>query len=156
MLSAPTPCILVLSACIDWPFLPWLPPINLDIKSTSDSNMSVSDPIPSGPRNPEGLAEATIGKWINQEKGRREKVVIATKITGNIPLFILRLCHERSGTDVGSALPGGGRITGKNIISACEGSLKRLGTDYIDLYQFHWPARCIDWHNLKPVIEGWR
>lgn len=74
-------------------------------------------PIPSGPRNPEGLAEATIGKWINQEKGRREKVVIATKITG------------------------GGRITGKNIISACEGSLKRLGTDYIDLYQFHWPAR---------------
>lgn len=47
----------------------------------------------------------------------REKVVIATKITG------------------------GRNVTPKNIKSDCEGSLKRLGTDYIDIYQLHWPAR---------------
>jgi aryl-alcohol dehydrogenase-like predicted oxidoreductase len=74
-------------------------------------------PIPSDRAHPEGLVEEVIGKWMQQGKGRREKVVIATKITG------------------------GGRITGKGIAEACDGSLKRLGTDYIDLYQFHWPAR---------------
>jgi len=83
----------------------------------TDLNIWDTDPIPSDANHPEGLAEKTIGKWINTDKSRREKVVIATKITG------------------------GQRISGKNIISACEGSLKRLGTDYIDLYQFHWPAR---------------
>jgi diketogulonate reductase-like aldo/keto reductase len=76
-------------------------------------------PIPSSPaRCPEGLVESVIGRWL--EKGgreRREKVIIATKITG------------------------GRNVNKKNIVADCEGSLKRLKTDYIDVYLLHWPAR---------------
>ena len=75
-------------------------------------------PIPSDRSRPEGLTEEVIGRWMAKEKGRRAKVVIATKITG------------------------GSNITREQIIRDCEGSLSRLGTDYIDVYQTHWPARC--------------
>jgi aryl-alcohol dehydrogenase-like predicted oxidoreductase len=75
-------------------------------------------PIPSdGVRAKEGDTEAVIGKWIKDRKVPRESVVIATKITG------------------------GRNVTPKNIKRDCEGSLKRLQTDYIDVYQLHWPQR---------------
>jgi aryl-alcohol dehydrogenase-like predicted oxidoreductase len=75
-------------------------------------------PIPSDSSRPEGSVEEVIGKWINQDKkNRREKIVIATKITG-------------------------GRVINRiNIISHCDSSLRRLNTDYLDVYQLHWPAR---------------
>ena len=72
-------------------------------------------PIPSGGsrlRNArEGDTEIVIGKWIKDRNIARDKVVIATKITG------------------------GRNVNAQNIIKDCEGSLKRLGTDYIDVYQ---------------------
>lgn len=74
-------------------------------------------PIPSDNARPEGLCEEVIGRWMAKEAGRRRKLVIATKITG------------------------GFNVTPKNIRDDCEGSLKRLGTDYIDVYQTHWPSR---------------
>mmetsp|Transcript_45991 Transcript_45991/g.55771 ORF Transcript_45991/g.55771 Transcript_45991/m.55771 type:complete len:360 (+) Transcript_45991:106-1185(+) len=76
-------------------------------------------PIPSGgpDRIPEGATETVIGKWIKDRGVKRERVVIATKITG------------------------GRNVTPRNIKNDCEGSLKRLNTDYIDVYQLHWPAR---------------
>jgi len=74
-------------------------------------------PIPSDLTRPEGRTEEIIGNWLAKDKSRREKLVIATKITG------------------------GANITPKNIIEACEGSLQRLQTDYIDVYNLHWPAR---------------
>ena len=74
-------------------------------------------PIPSGGRAQEGDSEKLIGKWMKNRKVKREEVVIATKITG------------------------GRNVTPKNIRGDCEGSLKRLGTDYIDVYQLHWPQR---------------
>ncbi|CAB9497843.1 Aldo-keto reductase (Fragment) [Seminavis robusta] len=75
-------------------------------------------PIPSDPvRSPEGATEEVIGKWMKDRKISRDKLVLATKITG------------------------GRNVTPKNIKKDCEGSLKRLGTDYIDVYQLHWPAR---------------
>lgn len=75
-------------------------------------------PIPSdGQRASEGDSELLIGRWIKERKVPREKVVIATKITG------------------------GRNVTPRNIQEDCEGSLKRLGTDYIDVYQLHWPQR---------------
>eukprot|EP00611_Tribonema_gayanum_P019819 TRINITY_DN3509_c0_g1_i2.p1 TRINITY_DN3509_c0_g1~~TRINITY_DN3509_c0_g1_i2.p1 ORF type:complete len:474 (-),score=88.81 TRINITY_DN3509_c0_g1_i2:2557-3936(-) len=74
-------------------------------------------PIPSSRRRPEGLAEEVIGRWINKAPGRREKVVIASKITG------------------------GSNVNAANIAADFEGSLQRLGTDYMDLYLLHWPAR---------------
>ncbi len=86
-------------------------------------------PIPSDSAHPEGLCEEVIGKWASLSKGRRKKIVIATKITG------------------------GTRITKKGIIEACEGSLKRLKTDYIDVYQFHWPARYTPQSNWGQSLE---
>lgn len=75
-------------------------------------------PIPSdGKSTREGDCESVIGKWIKNRKIERSNVVIATKITG------------------------GRNITPKNIKLDCEGSLKRLQTDYIDVYQLHWPQR---------------
>mmetsp|Transcript_119045 Transcript_119045/g.206731 ORF Transcript_119045/g.206731 Transcript_119045/m.206731 type:complete len:328 (-) Transcript_119045:30-1013(-) len=66
---------------------------------------------------PEGNTERIIGKWLKKGPGRREKVVIASKITG------------------------GQNVNAKSIKADCEGSLRRLGTDYLDLYLLHWPAR---------------
>lgn len=75
-------------------------------------------PIPSdGGSAAEGDTERCIGKWMKERAVPRSDVVIATKITG------------------------GRNVTPKNIKAACEGSLKRLGTDYIDVYQLHWPQR---------------
>lgn len=75
-------------------------------------------PIPSGEgRSSEGDTEKCIGKWMRERKVARSDVVIATKITG------------------------GRNVTPRNIQADCEGSLKRLGTDYIDVYQLHWPQR---------------
>jgi len=71
-----------------------------------------------------GRTEAIIGEWIART-GRRNDVVLATKITG----------------EGSSAVPGGPAISPARIVSAVEGSLRRLKTDVVDLYQFHWPNR---------------
>ena len=70
-----------------------------------------------------GVTEEIIGRWI-AKGGRREDWVIATKIAGE-----------------GSKARGGEPITGASIRRALEGSLRRLQTEYVDLYQFHWPNR---------------
>jgi len=71
-----------------------------------------------------GTTETIIGNWFAQ-RGQRDKVILASKITGP------GLAWVRDG-DV---------INRENIIKAVEGSLQRLQTDYIDLYQMHWPNR---------------
>lgn len=72
----------------------------------------------------QGRSEEYLGQWF-EKTGRRKDVVLATKHSGN------GLKHVR----------GGGPITAQSIPEAIEGSLKRLKTDYLDLYQFHWPNR---------------
>ncbi len=74
----------------------------------------------------QGSTERIIGTWLNS-RGGRDKVVIATKIVGPGPIFL----HIRNPLHVNRA----------QILLAVEGSLKRLQTDYIDLYQIHWPER---------------
>lgn len=72
-----------------------------------------------------GLTETYIGNWIAANASRRSDVVLATKIAGGgIPW-----------------IRDGGKIDRRSIHQAVEGSLKRLQTDYIDLYQLHWPNR---------------
>lgn len=71
-----------------------------------------------------GRTERIIGLWF-ERVGRRDNVILATKHSG------AGLKHVRDGAP----------ITGNSIPEVVEGSLRRLKTDYIDLYQFHWPNR---------------
>ncbi len=75
----------------------------------------------------QGRTEEIIGSWLAR-RGRRQEVVIATKVCGAADW----IPHIRSGRT---------RLDAANIEAACEASLRRLGTDYIDLYQTHWPDR---------------
>ena len=72
-----------------------------------------------------GKTEEIIGNWFHKRKSR-EKVILASKIAGNGLSWIRN---------------GGFQYDEKNIIEAIEKSLARLKTDYIDLYQLHWPER---------------
>lgn len=74
-----------------------------------------------------GATESIIGEWFNKT-GRRDEVVLASKVCGPTTW----VPHIRKGK---------ARLDKKNIIAACEDSLRRLQTDYIDLYQTHWPDR---------------
>lgn len=85
-------------------------------------------PVPPRPET-QGRAEAYIGKWLSA-RGGRDKVIIATKVTG----------RGEANSGVGH-LRSGPRLSRDQILKACDDSLKRLGTDYIDLYQVHWPER---------------
>jgi len=72
-----------------------------------------------------GLTETYIGQWLADNQEKRDDIVIATKIAGpGLPWI-----RENS------------KITGASIKTAIDGSLKRLQTDYIDVYQLHWPNR---------------
>jgi aryl-alcohol dehydrogenase-like predicted oxidoreductase len=78
----------------------------------------------------QGRSEEVLGNWI-ASRGVRDRVVIGTKVTG-------------PGSPVGDMSHIRGkerRLDGNNIRQAIEGSLRRLQTDYIDLYQVHWPDR---------------
>jgi aryl-alcohol dehydrogenase-like predicted oxidoreductase len=84
-------------------------------------------PVPAK-RETQGRTEAIIGTWLASRK-QRDKVMIATKVAGRGKMIWLR--EDRSPT----------RQSAAQIMEAVEGSLKRLQTDYIDLYQLHWPDR---------------
>lgn len=71
--------------------------------------------------NPGGVAETIIGKWVKRSKIPREQLVIATKVRGRM----------------GNA-PNDEGLSRAHILNAVEGSLRRLDSDYIDLYQTHW------------------
>ena len=72
-----------------------------------------------------GKTETIIGNWF-KKRNNRKKVILATKV---------------SGPGLSWIRGGGLQYTKENISIALEGSLKRLQTDYIDLYQLHWPDR---------------
>jgi len=72
-----------------------------------------------------GKTEEIIGDWLSRHPEQRKDIILASKIAG--PGF--------------SYIRDNAPITGANVIKAVEGSLKRLQTDYLDLYQLHWPNR---------------
>jgi aryl-alcohol dehydrogenase-like predicted oxidoreductase len=71
--------------------------------------------------NPGGVAESIIGKWLKASKIPRDQLVLATKVRGNL----------------GDG-PNDQGLSRLHIMNSIENSLRRLGTDYIDLYQAHW------------------
>lgn len=83
-------------------------------------------PVP-GKAETQGRTEAYIGNWLKRQP--RDKVILASKVAG-----------PNRGIDW---LRGGPQLNRAQIVAACDASLKRLQTDYIDLYQIHWPARSV-------------
>ena len=98
-----------------------------------------------------GYTETIIGNWFDKTKKRKE-VILASKVGGPSRKYM------RNGEN---------SFTGKNLENALHGSLKRLKTDYIDLYQLHWPERNVnnfgrlgyehkenDWNKFEDVLEN--
>lgn len=84
----------------------------------------------------QGRTEEIIGSWIDSRKGR-DRIVLATKVAGP------------SRGDVRRFRDGNNRLDRKNIEQALEDSLKRLRTDYVDLYQLHWPDRAVPFFGAR-------
>ena len=84
-------------------------------------------PVPPKPET-QGRTESIIGSWLASRKAR-DKVMVATKVIGRTKMNWLR----KDGSP--------GRQSRAQILEAVDGSLKRLNTDHIDLYQLHWPDR---------------
>ncbi|MFN2138903.1 MAG: aldo/keto reductase [Candidatus Promineifilaceae bacterium] len=84
----------------------------------------------------EGVTEKIIGRWFAQGGERREKVVLATKVYGNMGDW-----------------PNQSGLSALHIKRACEDSLRRLKTDYIDLYQMHHIQRDTPWEEIWQAME---
>jgi NDP-hexose 2,3-enoyl reductase len=84
----------------------------------------------------EGVTEQIVGRWFAQGGQRREKVVIATKLYGSM-----------------SDWANDTFLSARNIISACEGSLRRLQTDHLDIYQMHHVDRDTPWDEIWQAME---
>lgn len=103
-------------------------------------------PVPPRPET-QGLTETYVGNWLAKH-GSREKLIVASKVSGPSR-------NNDSGIRPNQALDR------KNIREALHDSLKRLKTDYLDLYQVHWPQRptnCFgklgySWTDSAPVVS---
>jgi aryl-alcohol dehydrogenase-like predicted oxidoreductase len=89
-----------------------------------------------GWRTGEGVTEQIVGRWFAKGGGRREKVVIATKLYGSMGDW-----------------PNMNRLSAVNIRRACEESLRRLQTDHIDLYQMHHVDRDTPWDEVWQAMD---
>src|SRR6266404_2721603 len=84
----------------------------------------------------EGWTEQIIGRWIEKGGGRRDKTVLATKVYGQMGDW-----------------PNASRLSAVHLVRACEGSLTRLKTDHIDLYQMHHVDRDTPWDEIWQAME---
>lgn len=84
----------------------------------------------------EGVTEKIIGRWLAQGGGRREKIVLATKVYGRMGKW-----------------PNHSRLSAYHIKKACEESLMRMQTDHIDLYQMHHIDRQTPWEEVWQAME---
>ncbi|MDQ1301005.1 MAG: hypothetical protein QG637_926 [Chloroflexota bacterium] len=89
-----------------------------------------------GGKRGEGITEQIIGRWLAQGGGRREKIVLATKVYGGMGEW-----------------PNESRLSAYHIRRACDESLRRLNTDHIDLYQMHHVARETPWAEIWQAME---
>lgn len=83
-----------------------------------------------------GHTEELVGQWLAQGGRRREETVVATKVGGEM-----------------SGRINDGGLSARHIIAACEGSLRRLGVDCIDLYQVHHIDRATTWEEMWQAMD---
>ncbi|MDQ2960960.1 MAG: aldo/keto reductase [Candidatus Dormibacteraeota bacterium] len=83
-----------------------------------------------------GATEEIIGRWFARGGGRREKVILGTKLYGSM-------------TD----WPNDTFLSAHNILRACDASLRRLQTDHLDLYQFHHVDMATPWEEIWQAVE---
>jgi aryl-alcohol dehydrogenase-like predicted oxidoreductase len=83
-----------------------------------------------------GRTESILGDWFAQGGGRRERTVLATKVYGEMADW-----------------PNEGKLSALNLRRALDASLKRLQTDYVDLYQFHHVDRGTPWEEIWQALE---
>ena len=88
-----------------------------------------------------GRTEEILGTWFAQGGGRRERTVLATKLYGTMSGY------------GGEDWPNSGKLSALNIRRACDASLKRLQTDYIDVYQMHHVDRATPWEEIWQAME---
>jgi aryl-alcohol dehydrogenase-like predicted oxidoreductase len=84
----------------------------------------------------EGVTEQILGRWFAKGGGRRDKVVLATKVYGSMGDW-----------------PNESKLSALNIRRACEGSLRRMQTDHIDLYQMHHVDRDTPWEEIWQAMD---
>jgi aryl-alcohol dehydrogenase-like predicted oxidoreductase len=84
----------------------------------------------------EGVTEQIVGRWFAKGGGRRDKVVLATKVFGSMGDW-----------------PNENKLSALNIRRACEASLRRMQTDHIDLYQMHHVDRDTPWDELWQAMD---
>jgi aryl-alcohol dehydrogenase-like predicted oxidoreductase len=83
-----------------------------------------------------GATEEIVGRWFAQDGRRRERTVLATKLYGDMGKW-----------------PNESKLSALNIKRSCEASLRRLQTDYIDLYQMHHVDRATPWEEIWEAME---
>jgi aryl-alcohol dehydrogenase-like predicted oxidoreductase len=83
-----------------------------------------------------GITEQIIGKWLAKDPSKRDKIVLASKVYGEM------------GDGINDS-----KLSAYHVKKACEGSLKRLQTDHIDLYQMHHIDRDTPWEELWQAME---
>ena len=84
----------------------------------------------------EGVTEQIVGRWLAQGEGRRERVVLATKVYGEMGKW-----------------PNQSKLSALHIREACDASLRRLKTDHIDLYQMHHIDRDTPFEEIWQAME---
>lgn len=90
-----------------------------------------------------GDTESILGRWLKTKP--REAVIVATKVTG-----------PGHGWFAPPVRQGKTALDRRQIVNACEASLRRLGTDYIDLYQIHWPDHGMPYEEVLGVLTELR
>src|ERR1700742_663823 len=108
----------------------------LDTANTYGRRQSPPGQVADNDESHAGWTEEILGDWFAKGGGRREKTVLATKLYG----------------DMGD-WPNEGRLSALNIRRACDASLRRLKTDYIDLYQMHHVDRGTPWDEIWQAME---
>src|SRR5258706_11360787 len=89
-----------------------------------------------GGKRGEGITEQIVGRWLAQGGGRRDQIVLATKVYGTM-----------------GELPNQRGLSAYHIRKACDDSLRRLQTDHIDLYQMHHIERTTPWDEIWQAME---